>query len=248
MTTLRERANRRRFFGLAGLAAVCLPLAVAPTARASEVTGYAVLTSDYVVRGVSYSDSHPTAQAGIDASLNSGLYLGVWGSAVDIHIGQTRRDAEVNYYLGYEYDLNADWTVGANVVANTYPGTAGPIDYDYREYSAVANFRDHAWVEYSYSPDLFNTSRHTHNIEAYAEWPATRNLLVGLGAGYYDVSSVSGAGYGYWQVGITRPFDHFSVDLRYHDTNRYVLFVSSPGRADARVVLSLRMPFTLAGD
>lgn len=230
------------------LATVSLLPVCPPPAGAAELTGYAVVTTDYVFRGVSYSDSDPTLQGGIDASLKSGLYMGVWGSAVDISSGPTQRDLEMNYYLGWDHDVSADWTIGANVVAYTYPGTLGPIDYDYREYSAVANFRDRAWLEYSYSPDLFHTSRHTHAIEAYGEWPVTRKLLVGAGVGYYDVSALAGAGYAYWQLGVTRPVGRFSVDLRYHDTNRDVPFVSSPDRAEARVALSLRLPFTLAAD
>lgn len=227
-------------------AALCLPPTL-PVA-AAEVTGYAILTSDYVFRGVSYSDSHPTVQAGIDVSLANGLYAGVWGSAIDVSIGPTRRDLEMNYYLGWDHDLSAEWTVGGNVVAYTYPGTTGPIDYDYLEYSAVANFRDRAWLEYSYSPDLFHTSRHTHNFEVYGEWPLAAKLLLGLGVGYYDVAPLSGAGYAYWQVGVTRPFGRLSIDLRYHGTDRDVAFVSSPARAEDRVALSLRMPFTLAAD
>lgn len=229
-------------------AAACLPSALSLPAAAAEVTGYAVLTSDYVFRGVSYSDGNPTAQAGVDASLANGIYAGVWASAIDVSVGSTQRDVEINYYLGWDYGVSADWTIGANVVAYTYPGTIGPIDYDYFEYSTVVNFRDRAWLEYSYSPDLFHTSRHTHNIEVYGEWPLPRKLLLGLGAGYYDVGALSGAGYAYWQLGITRPFGRVSVDLRYHDTNHDVPFVSSPERAEARVALSLRMPFTLATD
>ncbi len=35
------------------------------TAAATELTGYAVLTTDYVFRGVSYSDSHVAVQLGV---------------------------------------------------------------------------------------------------------------------------------------------------------------------------------------
>jgi uncharacterized protein (TIGR02001 family) len=230
------------------LLSVLLPMSASVPLAAAEVTGYAILTSDYVFRGVSYSDGHPTLQGGIDASLKSGVYLGFWASAVDISSGPAKRDFEMNYYFGWGYDVSANWTAGVNVVAYTYPGTIGPIDYDYREYSAVVNFRDRAWFEYSYSPDVFHTSRHTHNVEAYGEWPLTGQLLLGLGVGYYDVGALSGTGYAYWQLGVTRPFGRFSVDLRYHDTNRDVRFVSTPDRADARVALSLRVPFTLVAD
>lgn len=216
------------------------------TAGAADVTGYVLLTTDYVFRGVTYSDGEEAAQGGLDIALDSGLYAGFWASTVDIRSAATARDAEVNYYAGYNHDLNTDWTLGANVVAYTFPGTAGPVDYDYVEYSIVANYRDRAWLEYSYSPDLFHTSRHTSNIEAYAEWPVAKRLLLGIGAGYYDVSELSGIGYAHWQVGITRPFERFSLDLRYHDTNRDVPIVSSADRAESRLALTVRVPFGVA--
>lgn len=235
--------------GRAVTAAACLTAALPlPAAYAAEATGYALLTSDYVFRGVSYSDSHPALQAGVDVSLDSGVYAGFWGSTVDIRSGPAHRDLELTWYAGYNHDVTADWTLGANIVAVSFPGTEGPIDYDYREYSFIANFRDRAWLEYSYSPDLFHTSRHSHNLEIYGEWPLPQKLLLGLGAGYYDVAALSGAGYGYWQAGITRPFSRFALDLRYHGTNRYVPIVSSPGRAESRVALSLRIPFAIAGN
>lgn len=229
-------------------AAACLAAALSPVAAdAAEATGYAVLTSDYVFRGVGYSDNHPALQVGVDVSLDNGLYAGFWGSTIDVRSGPTHRELEMNYYAGYGHDLTADWTIGANIAAFSFPGTEGPIDYDYREYSVIANFRDRAWLEYSYSPDLFNTSRHSHNLEIYGEWPLPKKLLLGLGAGYYDVSALSGVGYGYWQLGITRPFSRFSIDLRYHDTSRYAPIVSSPERAESRVALSFRIPFAIAG-
>ncbi|MEX0707258.1 MAG: TorF family putative porin [Woeseia sp.] len=228
-------------------AAVCLlALAAGPVSVAADVTGYAVVTTDYVFRGATYSNGHGAAQAGIDVALDSGLYGGLWASTIDIEGGSTRRDAEVNYYVGYNRDMNADWTVGISVVAYTFPGAEGPFDYDYNEITAVANFRDRAWIEYAYSPDLFHSSRSTHNLELYAEWPLPRSLLLGAGAGYYDVSDLTGASYSYWQAGVTRPFEHFSIDLRLHAASREVPIISAPDRAGSRLVLSLRIPFVIA--
>ena len=48
-------------------------------AQAADVTGYVVLTSDYVYRGVTYSDGHIAGQTGADIAFDSGAYAGVWG-------------------------------------------------------------------------------------------------------------------------------------------------------------------------
>ncbi|MDZ7644331.1 MAG: hypothetical protein U5K76_09075 [Woeseiaceae bacterium] len=60
-------------------------------------------------------------------------------------------------------------------------------------------------------------------------------------------SELAGAGYGYWQVGITRPFRRFALDFRFYDTNREVPIISAPDRGGARVALSVRLPFTIIG-
>lgn len=221
----------------------CLGAALVSPVHAADITGYGVLTTDYVFRGVTYSGGHAAVQAGADIALDAGLYFGIWGSSVDIRVGQTHRDLEVNYYLGYDYDLQGAWSIGASVVAYTFPGNEGAIDYDSLEYSIVTNYDDRAWLEYSYSPDLFHTSRHTHNLDLYAEWPLPAKLMLGAGAGYYDVSDLTGSGYSYWQLGLTRSFSGIAIDLRYHDSSRAVPIISTAERAEARAVLSVKFVF-----
>lgn len=217
---------------------------VAVPSAATELTGYGVLTTDYVYRGVSYSDEGPALQGALDLSFDSGAYLGAWGSSVDIDNGPDRqRDLQFNYYLGFGKAWRNDWLLGANVVAYTFPGTRGNVDYDYVEYSLLANYADRAWIEYSYSPNLFDSGRHTHNVELYAEWPLPENLMLGVGAGYYDTSAFRGDGYGYWQLGLTRPFGPVDLDLRFHDASRAVPVISTPSTAGSRLVLSVKLPF-----
>jgi uncharacterized protein (TIGR02001 family) len=217
---------------------------LASVACAADVTGYAVLTTDYVFRGVTYSDGHAALQAAADVALDSGVYLGAWASSVDISNGPgQQRDLQLNYYVGYSHDFQSAWSVGANVVSYTFPGTEGDFEYDFLEYSIVANYDDRAWLEYSYSPDVFHSGSDTHNIDLYAEWGLPEQLLFGAGAGYYDVSGLSGNGYAYWQAGITRPFGRIDIDLRYHDTSRSVPIISTSERAAARIALSAKFLF-----
>ena len=212
--------------------------------HAAEFTGYAVLTSDYVHRGVTYSDGHIAAQLGGDAEFSSGIYLGVWGSTVDIQNGPTRqRDLQANFYIGYSLELGNHWSMGANFVAYTFPGASGNVDYDYEEYSISANYRDRVWLEYSMSPDLYSTGYDTHNVDLLMEWALPNAFTLGTGIGYYDVSELSGSGYSYWQAGVSRPLGKIDLDLRYHDTNRWVPIVSTDDRAESRIALSVRFVF-----
>lgn len=218
--------------------------AILQVSSAADYSGYLVLTSDYVYRGVTYSDGHAAAQLGGDVSLDSGVYFGAWASTVDINNGPSRqRDVEMNYYLGYGHDLTNRWSISSYVVAYTYPGSSGDIDYDYIEYSLAGNYRDRIWFEYSFSPNIFHSGFESHNYSMYADLPMQTSWSIGAGIGYYDVSDFSGDGYAYWQFGVSRQIASIDLDLRYHDTDDWVPFVSNRERADARVVLSARFSF-----
>jgi len=211
---------------------------------AAEISGYVNLTTDYVFRGVTYSDGNPAAQLGADAAFDNGLFIGAYGSTVDIDNGAGRqRDLEVILYGGYGLPAGENWNLSATVVAYTYPGATGNVDYDYQELSLAINYRDRLWIEYAYSPDLYHTGYDTHNVEGYAEWSLPWQLTAGAGVGWYDTSALSGYDYSYWQAGITRPAGPVELDLRFHDTSRSVPIISPGNRAAARVVLSLRFQF-----
>ncbi len=226
------------------LLAVAIVAVSGSAALAADFSAYLTVTTDYVWRGVTQSDGDPAAQAGGDIAFDNGFFLGVWGSTIDINNGADRqRDNELTYYAGYSHPTNGRWTFGATVVAYTYPEQTGAVDYDYEELLLSANFDDRLWFEYAYSPDLYNSGETSHNLEVMTEWPTGKHLVLSAGAGYYDVSDLTGDGYAYWELGLTWPISRFDIDLRYHDTNRWVRIVSSADRADARVALSVRVSF-----
>ena len=226
------------------LLGTALLVSLSGQATAADLSGYLSVTTDYVWRGVTQSDGDPAAQLGADLSLDGGFYFGIWGSTVDIANGPTRqRDTQVNYYAGYIADLGSRWSLGANVVAYTYPGTQGDVDYNYREYVLSANYDDRLWIEYAYSDDLYDSGQESHNYDIYFEYPIAEAWMIGGGGGYFDVSALAGSGFANWQVGVTRSAGRIDVDLRYHDANRWVPIVSSEDRADARVALTIRFSF-----
>ena len=221
-----------------------LAIASAVDGRTAELNGYALLTTDYVRRGVTQSGGDAAFQLGLEFTSNNGWYLGAWGSTIDIYNGPLqRRELETNYYFGFAHDVGRRWTLGGNVVMYKYPGADTFFDYDYLEYSVSANFDDRLWLEYAYSPDLYDSGEVTHNFEVYGEWPLANAWSLGAGLGRYDTSGLTGDIYSYWQAGITRHFKRLDVDLRYHDSSRWVRIISTPDTADARLSLSVQLPF-----
>ena len=223
--------------------AIALSLTAA-ICHAAEFTGHGAVTTDYARRGVTQSDGHGAVQVGVDVAGRDGWYVGAWASTVDIEPAPGRvRDIETNFYAGYLFDATDRLRLGANVVVYEYPGATGPIDYGYVEYSLTSNYDDWLFIEYAYSPDLYSSGADTQNLDAFVEIQIAQSLLASAGAGYYDVSEFSGRGYGYWQLGLTRIFHRTSLDLRFHDTNRWVPAVSAPERAESRVSLTFSLSF-----
>jgi len=91
------------------LAATLALTAIAPLASA-EVSVTGTLTSDYVFRGVSQTDSSPAIQASLDYEHESGFFAGVWASNVDFEdsdYGEFLFNAYINSFtlgLGYASD------------------------------------------------------------------------------------------------------------------------------------------------
>lgn len=212
---------------------------------AADFGGYVTLTTDYVRRGVTQSEGDPALQIGAEVNFENGLFLGAWGSTVDIynHWAASQRDVEVNYYAGYIVDTSSSWQFSIGAVAYSYPGQSGLVKYDYEEYSLGANFEDRIWLEISYSPDLYNFDRSSTNVDVFTDWPINRVWSVGAGAGFYDTSNLTGSSYYYWQLGITASLRWIDLDLRFHDTDRWIPIISTPDRAKSRFVLTVQYPF-----
>jgi len=245
-----DRTTANRLSSICGTSLLCsgvlaLALAANDSAIATEFTGYATLTTDFLRRGVTQSDGHAAIQLGGDLRFGSGFFAGAWGSTMDIASAPGHeRDLEVDYYAGYSFGAAEKLELTALAVLYTYPGQAGGFDYEYEEYAIVGNYDDRVWLEYTVAPDLFNANRSAQILELYTEWPVDGRWSVGAGAGYLDASDLTGRGYGYWQLGVTRYFAWADVDLRYHDTNRTVPFLSTAERAKQRLVLSVQVPFS----
>ena len=68
---------------------------------AIEISGYVGGVTDYRDRGLSLSDQDPTVIAAVSLNHKSGFYVGVQGALIDDQFG---RDAQTEFYAGYQYD------------------------------------------------------------------------------------------------------------------------------------------------
>ena len=173
--------------------------------------------------------------------------MGAWGSTVDIEgPADHHRQTEVRAYLGYGFEINDNLHMVLNAVAYRYPGSDGQFDYDNQEFSISLGIADQYWIEYAHSPDLYDLDIDSHNIEVFAEWPLGSLYMLSAGVGNYQVdwreTTIANETL-YWQLGVSRSFGQFDVDLRYHEAQDAVRFTSTDERIDARVALSVRLSF-----
>jgi uncharacterized protein (TIGR02001 family) len=115
-------------------AALLAPFAAsAQDEAASPFSWNVTAVSDYVFRGVSQTDEDPTSQAGFTYTSPVGLYAGVWGSGVDF--GDGGPDAEVDYLIGYAFDVTDNVNLDLLLNRYTYPGSSGSSVYVYDQSS-----------------------------------------------------------------------------------------------------------------
>jgi len=86
-----------------------------------SLTANVFLVSDYFFRGLSQTWGKPAIQGGADFVHDSGVYLGTWASNVSGN-QYAGGSMEWDFYGGYNYKINDDWTVGAGLYYYYYPG------------------------------------------------------------------------------------------------------------------------------
>ena len=86
-----------------------------------SLTANVFFVSDYFFRGLTQTWDKPAIQGGIDYVHDSGVYLGTWASNVSGN-QYAGGSMEWDFYGGYNYKLNDDWTLGAGLYYYYYPG------------------------------------------------------------------------------------------------------------------------------
>ena len=89
-------------------------------AKAITLSGSAAIVSDYRFRGISQTDKNFAVQAGLTASHESGVYVGVWGSSIDDYVA-AGGDPEIDLIAGFKKSIG-DTTVDVGAIYYFYPG------------------------------------------------------------------------------------------------------------------------------
>ena len=223
----------------AGVAAASLTFAGAAQAQDDEAFDLSFnvgAATEYVFRGFSQTDEDPQVFGGIDATIGSIGYAGVWVSNVDF-LDST--DIEFDLYAGIKPTLGAV-TLDVGVIYYGYTDQPPGADYDYWEGKVAASIPAGPatlGVAAYYSPNFFGAVDDALYLEANASYsiPETKFSI----SGALGRQELEGPGdYTTWNLGVGFALtDNIGFDVRYWDTDFNSRF------SDARVVGGIKLIF-----
>jgi uncharacterized protein (TIGR02001 family) len=220
--------------GLSGLATNGIALAQEDGGllAAENFSNTLYLTTDYVFRGVSFTEEDPAIQGSFDYAHPSGAYAGLWGSNWD-GFG-TESELEIDYYVGY---ANALGPIAYDLAAlyYTFPGGEddGPpefeLDYFEAHLGLSHNFGDipltpTVGVGFNYSPDYNGRDGDGRYVLGTLDLGLPAGFGLRFGVGHLDVAggvltgAQGGFAYTHYQVDLSKSIGGFDFAVTYHDT------------------------------
>ena len=218
-------------------------LATTSTAALAEISGNVALSSDYVWRGISQTDSQIAISGGFDYAHDSGLYIGTWASNVnsDFFDNSVDPQIELDVYGGYAGEMGA---IGYDLgfIEYIYPGSSDLNTLELYAGGSYA-FTDmiSASAKYYYSDDFFDSDESAWRLEGGVEVGLPQDFGLSATVGKNDGDFFDG-GFDYvdYSIGVSKSFVGLDFGLTYTDTD--LDSVDCPGfenSCDGRAVFSV---------
>ena len=210
--------------------------APAPSAK-EEAPAYTLsanvgLFSQYVFRGITYTQGKPAVQGGFDISHKSGLYLGTWGTNVS-DAALNNAVGEIDVYGGYTNTVG-DFTYNLSFLQFIFPN--GRVDgtnekYNTLELGVALNWK-FLGVKYSHTvTDYFavndksmgmdrGSSRGSRYIEGNLTYEFLPSWKGSAQVGRQYVRHYGEYDFTYWKFGVTKDFkDGWQAGVAWITTN-----------------------------
>jgi uncharacterized protein (TIGR02001 family) len=222
---------------LPGLLAASLAASLAARAEEPPSAPYTLsanvgVFSQYVFRGISYTQEKPAVQGGFDLAHESGLYLGVWGTNVS-DAALNNAVGEIDVYGGYANTLG-DVTYDVGFLQFIFPG--GEITGTNESYNTLELYAGLTWqflnVKYSrtmtdyfgFNDKSFGLGRGdsdgSHYIEANLAYEFLPAWKAQAHVGRQRVRNYGDFSFTDWKVGVTKDFDGgWQAGLAWIDTD-----------------------------
>ena len=207
------------------------------------------VTSDYVYRGVSLSDSRYAWQGSLFAGIGQHWSGGLWASTVENQWGRGT-PFEVSGYMAYAFEPADDWNLRTAWSHYAYFGPPSQLTYDYDELNASIAYQSRWVLGLSWMPNAEGVRYSNGRVKSSA-WAADFTIVqpvyeswsVTAGAGYYDVSGLYTTGYAYWHAGVTGTVGPFGFDLLYLGSDHHAEQIYGDSITGSRFSAALRWRF-----
>ncbi len=178
------------------LSVLALAAGSAP-AQSPSWSGRVGVATDWLVRGVAYSDGEAAVRsAGIDAYA-AGWSLGLGALWLRDYLGE--RTSGWSLHLGYELPLGEQWQLLVDLQRSRYEGGFVLEGYGGRQFGLGLAYGDRwslSWnVDRTIEPTLA-----VRSLDFNLRWPLARHVALDLGVG--RVLRIEGERYGYGQAGL----------------------------------------------
>ena len=204
------------------------------------------LFSDYIFRGISFTDEKPAIQGGFDYAHSSGLYAGTWASNLSID-GET--NIEIDIYGGFANEFGESG-IGYDVgmVRYIYPGTNSDQDIDYNEYYGGLSYSYFSATVF-YTDDWSNTGEDEIYYKLGFDYDLPYGLALSAHYGYTDSDRNDGVAdasdsYSDYGIGVTKGFAGLDWSVGYYGTDSDGEdFAVVDSNADDRFLVSVSSSF-----
>lgn len=150
-----------------------------------STSGNVTFANDYRFRGISQTDNEMAIQGALTLAHQSGFYVNLWASNVDLFDGNS---IEIDYFLGYQWAINEKSSLDIQYIDVNYPGVEG-FKPDFVEYALLYQKRstiaegDSLSLGVNYSPDYALHTGDAIYLNASASYPIYKsiNLIGGIG-------------------------------------------------------------------
>ena len=236
---------------LIGLACTLLSSAYVSSSRAADFWGGSLdVTSNYLVRGLSFSNDDPALQGDIHYHSPAGWLAGIFASTAKLG-HDIPATVELDLYLGYTVQLSQDWAARVQAVHYGFPWDRISRHYEYDEFVGALAYRDSLFFTASWTPDIttltaeaaYRPNRSAFSYELATHLPLKGALAAVAGIGYFDLSDAADLSYWYWNAGLSYAVGAVKLDLAYVGTSSQAEDIYYPGMAGDRVVATLSYHF-----
>jgi len=185
----------------------------------AQISLFATATTDYVSRGVSYSNNGPAVQGGSEYVMPIGATLGVWTTT----LGDNTGGQELDFYAGYKKEVFENMVIGGKIISYRYLKNTssdyleGNINFSYKIFK----------LDIYYAPQVPVATRTETYKNLYFNFSASHEVMkdisigTAIGYSYFDNKNLADSNNRFDGIlSLIKTMQDTTISLNFSDTSR----------------------------